>query len=269
MSDRPVLVTGAAGLLGHWLLATAPDRASVVALVHRRPVDAVATVRGDLRDAAGVTDAVASIAPRLVVHAAYEMDRASVVDATLHLVAAARAADAPVVFVSSDTVFRGDGIDRCEDDPPDPTFEYGRWKADAERIVVEGCRNGAVVRLPLLVSIDPDDHSLLRIRVGVAAGHATGWYTDEIRRPVRAGDAADGIWRIAQLADDERAGCWHLVGPERLSRHDIARRMVERLELPESAIEPALRPDGDRPADLALTDARARGVIGWDPEPIP
>lgn len=272
--DRPIgrgpaLLTGAAGLLGHWLLQVAPGFGDVVALIHRRAIAGLPSVNADLRDPAGVAVAVAKAAPTLVVHAAYAKDRASIVDATRHVVDAANAVGAHVLFVSTDAVFLGDGVERDEHSAPDATWEYGRWKADAECIVLDGSEESAVVRLPLLVSIDPDDHVVREIWAGAVNGLPTRWFSDEMRRPTLASDAAAAIWRIAALPAGERSGCWHLAGAERLSRFEIARRMGDRLHLPGAMIESAAQPnDCDRPRDIAFTDARARATVGWRPAPI-
>lgn len=265
-----MLVTGAAGLLGHWLLESTPCVETVVALTYRRPVEGTASFRIDLLDAAGVGSVMSEVSPRLVIHAAYAKSRESIVDATRNLVDAASAAGAHVMLISSDAVFAGDGSARDEQAQPDAAWDYGRWKAEAEQVVLSRCEHGAVVRLSLLVSIDPEDHVVEQIRAGVAARQPTRWFTDEMRQPLRAADAAVGIWRIVGLGTAERSGVWHLVGPERLSRYEIARRTVRHLHLPESSIEPAFQPAStDRPRDIALRDARARATIGWAPAAIP
>jgi dTDP-4-dehydrorhamnose reductase len=263
------LLTGAAGLLGHWLLQSAPQRGDVVAMTHRRPVAVAASVTADLREPTGVAAAVAKVNPTLVVHAAYANDRESIVDATRNVVDAANAVGAHVLFISTDAVFLGDGLARDEQSVPDATWDYGRWKATAESIVLDGSDESAIVRLPLLVSIDPDDHVVREIRSAAANGMRTRWFTDEMRRPTFASDVAAAIWRIASLPAGERRGCWHLAGAERLSRLEIARRMVDRLHLPGAIIEPAARPDDcDRSRDIAFTDARARASVGWSPSPV-
>lgn len=270
MTAGPVLVTGAAGLLGHWLLRSAPAQEGVVALTHRRPVGGPASPPTDLRDPASVMSTMREVSPRMVIHAAYAKDRSSIVDATQNILRAATEIDAQVVFISSDAVFTGDGVARDESAQPDAEWDYGRWKSEAERAVLHRSANNAVVQLPLLVSIDPDDHVVRQICAGVEDKHPTRWFSDEIRQPVRAADAAAGIWRIAGLSGPERSGVWHLAGAERLSRLEIARRMVERLGVASSAIEPAIQPaNTHRPRDISLSDARSRSTIGWDPASIP
>ena len=269
MRKGPALLTGAAGLLGQWLLQSAPRHGDVVALTHRRAVAGVASVTADLREATGVAAAMAKVDPTLVVHAAYAKDRELVVDATRHVVDAANAVGAHVLFISTDAVFLGDGCARDEQSAPNATWDYGRWKASAESIVLDGAEHSAIVRLPLLVSIDPDDHVVREIRAAAENGMRTRWFTDEMRQPTFASDVAAAIWRIIALPAGERRGCWHLAGAERLSRFEIARRMVDRLHLPGATIESAGQPDDrDRPRDIAFSDARARATVGWRPSPI-
>ena len=259
-----MLLTGASGLLGTWLRATAPSAVDVVPLVHRTPLPG--GVAADLSDGPSTLDAVGRAAPDLVVHAAYALDEASIVDATANLVVASGEVGAPVVLVSTDAVFAGDGRARAEDDEPDPVADYGRWKTTAEHAVLGGVTGSAVVRLPLIVSLDPLDHVATRIRDGAAAGEPSPWFTDELRQPARADELARAIWRIVALDGSGRAGTWHLPGPERLSRFEIAERYVRALGLSPDAIAGAPTPDGlARPRDLHLTAPRARAAIAWHP----
>lgn len=269
MADRVVLLTGASGLLGTWLLRSAPPDVDVVGLVHRRRLPTRSTVTADLREPLQVRAALRDARPSLVIHAAYAKDRASIVEATRHVVDAASDVGADVLHVSTDTVFRGDGVDRDEGAVPDPTFDYGRWKADAEHIVTARSTSNALVRPSLIVSVDPDDHAVEQIRTAAARGGTTAWFSDELRQPAHARDLADALWRIAALEPDRRAGAWHLPGPETLSRYDIATRVVDVLGLDPDSVVPERRPpDSDRPRHLHLRDDRARRDIGWSPSPI-
>jgi dTDP-4-dehydrorhamnose reductase len=269
MTEDRVLLTGASGLLGRRLLHAAPDQIDIVALTHRQGVPGVPSVAADLRDRDAVLVAVADVQPTLVIHAAYANDLLSIVAATRHLAEAAEIVGAGFVFVSTDAVFLGDGRPRDEQAVPDATWDYGRWKAEAERIVLDASGLGVVVRLPLLVSVEPDDHVVRQLRSAATSGGPSRWFTDEMRRPALASDIAEAIWRIVALPVGARDGCWHLAGPERVSRWDIAQRMVHRLGLPPSSIQATVQPiPTDRPRDIAFTDARARRTIAWDPSHI-
>src|ERR1700712_397113 len=129
-----VLVTGASGLLGTWLRRAAPAGVDLVALAHRTPVPASPSVTADLRDADAVLEAFEISRPVLVIHAAMAVDEASIVGATRHIADAAAAVGADVAHISTDAVFSGDGRPVAEDAEPDPIWDYGRWKAEAESV---------------------------------------------------------------------------------------------------------------------------------------
>ncbi len=271
-----VLLTGASGLLGTWLRRTATPPTSIVALRHRTPLASSGIdhqtsgteVQADLRDTTAVRAAVAQARPSLVIHTAYARDRASIVEATRNIAMAVAEAGADLVHISSDAVFSGDGRPRSEDATPDPIWDYGRWKAEAERVAATVDR-AAIVRLPLVVSTDPADHVVERIRTGASSGQPTSWFTDEHRQPALASDLADACWRIIGLGPDRSAGVWHLPGPETLSRHEIAVRVVANLDLPPTSIVASTTPEGTaRPGHLDLDDTRARREIAWRPAPV-
>jgi dTDP-4-dehydrorhamnose reductase len=264
-----VLLTGATGLLGQWLVRTAPQGTEVSALTHRHSFPGIPQVHADLRDARASMTAVRLANPSLVIHAAYAYDRAAIVDATEHVVTAASEVDADILVISTDAVFCGDGVARDESSEPDPVWDYGRWKAEAERIARRRSAAAAIIRLPLLVSFDPDDHVVREIRAQAAQGETTRWFTDETRQPALASEIAGAVWRIAGLNPAARYGTWHLAGPERLTRYEIALRVVGRLGLEPGVIEAGLTPESvTRPRDIALTDARARAEVGWQPSPV-
>lgn len=264
-----VLVTGAAGLLGTWLRRTSPPDVDLVALTHRTRVSGVREVVADLRDADTCLAALRMVRPSLVIHAAYVRAEESIVDATRNVVEAAASVGAELLHISSDAVFSGDGKLRREDDTPDPVFDYGRWKASAEKIAITAAPSAAIVRLPLVVSLEPEDPVVGRIRAAAADGRSTAWFDDEVRQPADARELAQAIWDIAALDPEERAGPWHLPGPERLTRHDIARRVAETLALDPGAVVAEHTPtDAVRPRDLWLSASRATARIGWAPSPL-
>lgn len=269
MGSETVLLTGASGLLGTWLRRHTPADTEVVSVVHRRGLPFGPTVRCDLRDRDAVSAALAGVEPDLVIHAGYARDEASIVAATRNIVDGARLIGAELVFVSSEAVFSGDGRPRDESDRPDPVWDYGRWKAEAEAHVEESSANSTIVRPPLLLSLNPEDHVVASIRAGTETGEPTTWFVDEKRQPAHAEEVAAAIWDITAIPAGERDGVWHLPGPELLSRYEIAERVVSVLGLDHTLITPATTPaDAHRPRDINLRDTRARRQLGWSPTPV-
>jgi dTDP-4-dehydrorhamnose reductase len=269
VSTPVVLLTGASGLVGTWLRRTVPDDVELVSLIHRSPVPGSAVVSADLCDAPAVVAAFERVGPSMVIHAAWKLDEPSIVDATRNVVDAASAVGADVVHLSTDVVFSGDGRRADERSQPDPVSDHGRWKAHAEVIVERAPARSCVVRLPLVVSLDPEDRSTERIREGAIEARTTRWFHDEFRRPAMAADIVDGLWRIASLPPGRRAGVWHLGGSELLSRYEIALRVADALELDRGSVdaEPT-PPDLVRPRHIDMRSERASADIGWTAAPI-
>jgi dTDP-4-dehydrorhamnose reductase len=229
-------------------------------------VAGIESVTADLRDRDSASSAFATVKPSVVIHAAMAGDAASIVDATRNVAEAASLVGADVVYISTDAVFSGDGRPVDEDTSPDPIWPYGEWKAMAEEVVLHQTSCSAVVRLPLVVSVDPDDAAVRKIRKGAEEGAPTRWFHDETRQPAMAADVAGAIWSIVQLPLERRAGVWHLPGPERLNRHEIGQRVVVALGLdPDSILSASTPSDLVRPRHINMLADRARAEIGWEP----
>lgn len=136
-----ILITGAAGMLG------SDVRAAALAAGH----DPVALARSelDIADPSAVAAAVAAAQPDAVINCAAWTDvdgaeadeaGAAIINATGagHVAAAAHAAGAWTVHVSTDYVFAGDqATPYVESDPVAPASGYGRTKLGGERAVAE------------------------------------------------------------------------------------------------------------------------------------
>jgi dTDP-4-dehydrorhamnose reductase len=264
-----VLITGASGLVGTWLRRTMPADVELMACLHETPVSGIDSVSADLRDRDSAMAALSVAQPSIVVHAAMALDSASIVDATRNVTEAASLVGADVVYISTDAVFSGDGRRVAESARPDPIWPYGEWKAMAEDVVSARSPRSAVVRLPLVVSVDPADAVVEKIRSGAEAGVPTRWFHDETRQPAMAPDVAAAIWRIVQLRVDRRAGVWHLPGPERLTRYEIGQRVVASLGLdPGCIMRASTPPDQVRPRHINMLAGRAHAEIAWEPDRV-
>jgi dTDP-4-dehydrorhamnose reductase len=120
---------------------------------------------GDIRDAAAVATQIAQAMPDHVVHAAAmtyvaacerQPQQAFAIngEGTKNVVAAARTAGAPVLYISTASVFSGDHGDYREEDAPEPTNAYNRSKCEGERHTLE-YESGVVLRLNL-IGVHPD-----------------------------------------------------------------------------------------------------------------
>lgn len=257
-----VLVTGGAGLLGGELLRRAPAWASTEATVFHRPVSAadVRTHVVDLAQRQAFFEVAERRRPDLVIHTAYsKTDHRATVDAATEVATVCAALDVALVHISTDAVFDGDHAPYSEHDEPAPVHAYGRAKHAAETAVVTAVPAATVVRTSLILAADGTDQTSAWAIERLQAGEPVTFFDDEFRMPIFVDDLAEQIWEVASRGAAERAGVWHLVGPERLSRAQVGDVLCGRFGLDPSLIETASAATmGEpRPRDLSLRSDRA------------
>ncbi len=221
------LITGAAGLIGHYLLTAAPRWAP------QWDVRGITRQDVELTDVSSVRRLWHDLHPQVVIHCAAQsrtglcqqdptLARRINVEATALL--AELAADIPFLFLSSDQVFDGAKGWYVETDRVNPLNVYGGTKVEAERIVLRNPRH-SVIRVALNAGISPTgDRSFVEdMRNSVKTGTMLTLFTDEFRCPLPAGMTARALW---ELIDQDRPGLYHLGGAERLSRWEIGQALT-------------------------------------------
>jgi dTDP-4-dehydrorhamnose reductase len=243
-----LFVTGLGGYLGRELGARAR-----VAGWHVAGIEGSAQL--DVRDADAVRAVVAAERPDVVVHTAYRMADASVnVEGTRSVVAAARAAGARMVHLSTDVVFGDSERPLTEDDVPRPVTPYGAAKLEAERLCPPDV---LVVRASLLYGgALPSPHELAAIAAADGVS-AMSFFTDEVRCPIAVADLADAL---LELASGDSAGPLHVAGADALTRLEFAQLVAERHGRDPSALRGGVG-GPDRPKRLAFDCTRARALL--------
>ncbi len=212
----------------------------------------------DVRDPAAVERALERASPDAVVHTAYLQEgpgaRSVTVEGAENVARAARGAR--LVHLSTDVVFDGrrpGGY--SEDDEPAPITDYGRSKAEAERLVAAAHREALVVRTSLIVGgpgAPPGKHE--RLRPGAV------YHTDELRCPVQLGDLARALLELVEL---DVSGPLHVAGEDVVSRYELACLVAASRGLDPGEIRGGPAPPG-RPLDCALDSRRARRLVGTE-----
>ena len=266
--DRPLaLVTGAAGLIGGYLVRTA------VRWAPQWEVRGVTRADADLTDSTRVKALWRRSPPSLIIHCAAlsrtgacEQDPARArlinVETTRHLADLAR--DIPFVFLSTDQVFDGSTGSYIETDEVNPLNMYGHTKAEAERIVLQNPSH-TVLRIALTAGTSPTrDRSFVEDMVRTAAkGTTLTLFTDEFRCPIPAGALARAIW---ESAAQPRPGLYHLGGCERLSRWEIGELLARWYPALTSVIRPGSVADYQgppRPPDLSMRSDKIQALLSF------
>lgn len=275
LGGQRVLVTGAAGQLGHYLREQLPATGAVVITTARTPAPDIDHAV-DLADASAVAALLAAIRPDVVIHAAActdvdgierepERGRLGNEVATRNVAAAAATTGAYLLSVSTDMVFPGDGgAPYTEDAPTRPISAYGASKLAAEEAVLAAnpafgigrtawLYGGAGKHFPRTVL------TVLRDRGGMQV------VDDEIGSPTFAGDLAAAL---IQAAAARASGVLHLANAGGTSRFGLARETARLAGLSPELVQPISTPDflakyplpAARPADSRLVNIRAASL---------
>jgi dTDP-4-dehydrorhamnose reductase len=275
---KKLLVTGASGLVGSHVAQQAIGRFDTLGVfqTYRPPRFPSRLESLDLTDASATRAKLEVFHPDIIVHCAAladadraqrepELARRQNVDATATLAQAARQLGARLVYLSTDLVFDGrKGAPYVEEDPPHPLSVYGETKLAAERVVRAADPAWVVARTSLVIGPSPRGDRAVNEKLGLAlrAGRRVRLFVDEFRCPISVVDLAAAV---LELADSPHQGVFHLVGSERLSRHEIGMRLARCFGWPAAGIEATRTRDvpmnPPRPADLTLDNSRARSAL--------
>jgi dTDP-4-dehydrorhamnose reductase len=275
MTDRPVLIVGASGLMGGHLARVFGGAGPVVGTANEQSADDLVPL--DMRDAAAVHALVADVRPAAVICPAAvsnvercELEpaatRAVNVDGTLALATAARAARAPFVFFSSEYVFDGTAGPYDEDRDVNPINEYGRQKVEVEQTLPEVTDGEYMVaRVSCVYGHERRRKNFVfQLWSALTEGREFRTPGDQMGTPTAAANAADVV---RDLVEAGARGVFHVAGAERMLRSELAHVAAEELGLDATLIRPiptdelglaARRPQGagllvDRAAAVAAT----------------
>lgn len=266
-----ILVTGGAGLLGRTLLALAPAGATLHATQRQQLVVGAVAHTVELSDGAAVAALFEQVQPTLVIHTAFSYQGArDILAATRHVVEGCHATGAALIHLSTDALFDGEQAPYDESAEPAPLHDYGRWKTEAEWLVREALPQAAVVRTSLIVQFTPLDRNSAWVADSLREGKPITLFVDELRCPILAEDLAQQIWEVAALSPAERAGVWHLAGPEAVSRYALGLLIAAHEGLDPRGITPALSATypTPRPRDLRLLTTRADRALRTRARPV-
>jgi dTDP-4-dehydrorhamnose reductase len=266
MAPRAI-ITGAAGLIGQYLVKSAPRWAPGWA------VEGISRAQLDLTDRSAVSAAFRRYNPQLIIHCAalsrtkdceQDPEKAARINVGATHLLSQLAKDTGFVFLSSGEVFDGSAGWYDESAEPNPINVYGRTKLEAERLVLQHSAH-SVVRIVLTAGTsDNGDRSFVEEMSRAAkGGKDVTLYADEFRCPLPAGVIARALWELVQQG---KPGLYHLAGSERLSRWEIGETLVPWFpELQGRLIRGTARNHrgGPRPPDLSLSCDKIQRVLSF------
>ena len=263
-------ITGANGLIGNYLVQTAPKFAP------SWRVHALTRTQLDLLDFDAVRREFQKDQPQLLIHCAAMTGIADVqanptlahrINVEVTKLLTELAAGIPFVFFSSDLVFDGRKGNYVETDAVNPVHVYGETKAATEQIVLKNPRH-LVVRTSINGGISRAGSRGFNEQLWLAwkTGQKMKLFTDEFRCPVFAGETARAVW---ELTTQNCTGLFHVAGAERLSRWQIGRLLAGRWPELRANIEPGSArdfPGPPRAPDTSLNISKAQNTLS---RPLP
>ncbi len=281
-----ILVTGANGFLGHYLVEQLLTKGYTV----------IATAKGECRlpylqnekfiyetmdfsDPYSVHDVFEKHEPEVVVHAGAmskpdecELDQWQAyvvnVESVLSLVINSEEYKSFFVFMSSDFVFDGETGPYRESDKPNPVNFYGKTKLQAEEAVQEYPFDWAIVRT-VLVYGKPNagrENILTVVKKKLVNKEVYNVFDDQLRTPTYVEDLAKGI---VSIIEKRARGIFHISGEDQLSPYEMAVLTADHLGLDKTLLkkvtasefsQPAKRP----PKTVFILD-KARRELDYEP----
>ena len=131
-----------------------------------------------------------------------------------------------VIALSSDYVFDGTTGHYGEASPVSPVNEYGRQKAEMEKLLLKiGGENVLILRLSKVFDMIKGSRTLLDEMAGMLTrGETVSVARDQFFCPVWVNDVVNVIGR---LMDTDANGVMHLCAPQKISRFELARNIAE------------------------------------------
>jgi len=281
-----VLITGANGFLGYYLVQTLLEkRISVIAtgrgecrlpFIHDRNFQYLSM---DFTDPFSIHDVFENIKPDVVIHAGAmskpdecEMNQMLAylvnVEGTVQLLINSADIKSFFIFLSTDFVFDGEKGMYSENDSPNPVNYYGRTKLEAEEAVKEYEFDWAIARTVLVYGRNHSGHSniLKIVKEKLEKGEAYNVVDDQVRTPTYVEDLAKGI---VSIIEKKATGVFHLSGKDILTPYQMAIKAAEHLQLNSSIIGKVTATSFSQPARRPLKTGfiidKARKKLGYEP----
>ena len=260
-----VLITGANGFLGHYL----------VSLLLQKGYEVIATGKGnnrlpfsnsekfvytemDFTNPFVVNDIFDTHKPEIVVHAGAvskpdecELNRKEALrintEGTVTMLSNAAKHKCFFIFISTDFVFDGEAGMYTEVDSPNPVNFYGKTKLEAEEAVKRYDFDWAIVRTVLVYgkAMAGRSNILTIVKEKLEKGEAYSVVDDQVRTPTYVEDLAAGIIAIMEK---RACGIYHLSGINILTPYEMACKTADFLGLDKSLIKRVTAESFSQPA---------------------
>jgi len=272
-----ILITGGSGLLAlNWAVAVRESHHVTLGL-HERGVSMarIQTRRIDLESVDSLVRAFEVEKPDIVVHTAglTSVEKCEAeptlaqhinVDLAGNVAQACAKLNLPLVHISTDHLFSGEAALVDETCQVQPKNNYGRTKAEAEIRVLEVYSNALVVRTNFYCWGPCYRHSFSDVIIeALRTGKELTLFQDVYYTPILVEAAAQAVH---ELLEQKASGIVHVVGDDRISKHEFGHRLALEFGLDAGLINTGYFANQtslvQRPHDMSLSNKKVRSLLG-------
>lgn len=248
-----VLITGATGLLGRYLISGKDASDDITALYFGayavKDSDRVGYVQCDVQHKDSLEKIFSSNKVDVVIHAGgianvdfcetqYEIAYLSNVVGTQNVIDLCLAHGSKMVFVSSNAVFDGNDAPYKESDAPNPVNTYGKMKLECEGRVAAAFEDHLIIR-PILMYGWNGPHERKNLATSLIErlplAQAVSMVDDVRENPLYAGAGAEVIWKLIRT---RRRGVYHVGGRDTVNRYQYALEIADVFGLDKRLVRP-------------------------------
>ncbi len=287
--DRGILITGANGFVGYYLVQQLLQNGYRV-IATGKGENRLPYTDGNFRyhsldytSKEAVAAVFSSAGPQVVVHCGAiskpdecEQNREAAflsnVTGTMNLLEASAACRPHFVFLSTDFVFSGDRGFYKEEDERAPVNYYGETKVLAEDEVMKYAFDWTIVRTVLVYgkTFSGRENIVTNTAKALQQGKSLKIFDDQVRTPTYVEDLASGI---AAIIEKRAGGIYHLSGEDIRTPYDVAVETAQWLGLDHSLITAVKAEEFDqparRPAKTGFNISKAKNELGFQPVSFP
>lgn len=273
-----VLLTGASGYLGRYLLRSQPATIELLAICNSQSLQSehksFHVLQQDLLKAD--FSPWQQFAPDVIIHTAAQSrfhacqndpDLTHEMNVVVSRKIAGFAAEngSHLIFTSTDQVYSGQQALSPETGLTAPKNVYASSKLAAEEGITEILPSATILRCALMYGTSLNDQPVFTdlMALKLKAGESLDLFIDEWRSPLWVADMAGFLW---QIVERRPRGIYNTGGPQRLSRYQMGTVMCEVLDIPLRQIRQGKLSQHQlaslRPADCSMDSSKLMLLLG-------
>lgn len=255
ISSKRILITGASGLLGKYLLQKIPENMQIFAITHKnkltRNIKNIKFITVDLTIYNELKSLIYKLKPEIIIHAAgisdvdfcqFHKRRAWKINciSSRNLIDLSQEIKSLFVFISSNAVFSGTKPPYNEESYVNPLNYYGETKVYIENYISENVNRNMFLITRLMTMYGWNDifarkNPVTKFLDNFKQKNNLYIVDDIFNNYLYALDAAWAVWK---LITHKKSGIYHIAGSEVLSRFHLALAIAEVFHFSKDKITP-------------------------------